>query len=114
MVSIDPSFYNYNRSIIEGIEIEYSEAGYFPFHRNTSKPKGNKKMAKVNSFKVSVKDGHTDYKYNPTTGVNDSKVVDYVETFADFASALSEFLIYVTDEYNEDKVSLTFVPGKKK
>lgn len=114
MVSIDPSFYNYLSDIAVGTEVEYSEAGFFPFHRNTSKLKGNKKMAKVSSFKVSVKDGRTEYKYNSKTGANEAKTVDYVEEFPDFASALSEFLIYVTDEYNEDKVSLTFVPGKKK
>lgn len=104
MVSIDPIFYNYDQN-------HY----YFPTRRNTSNnTKGNKKMAKAASFKVVVKDGHTEYKFDVKSGTNKSKTVDYVEEFTDFASALSEFLIYVTDEYNEDKVSLTFVPAKKK
>ncbi len=67
------------------------------------------------SFKLVVKDGETDYKYNTKTGGYESKPVDSVNTFEHLAEALAEFL-YSIEDYGtptEDKVSLSYIPEKK-
>lgn len=83
----------------------------FPTRRNLPTKKG-KKMAKA-TFKVVVKDGDQKYDLNPKTGAYDYKTVDYVYEASSLGDALREFLDYVNDDFNEDKVSLTFVPAKK-
>lgn len=88
--------------------------GFFPTPRNKSTKKGNKEMAVEGTFKLVIKDGTSDYKYNAKTGTYTSKVVDSVHEFDTLAEGLSEFLWTVNDEYNDHKVSLTFVPSKKK
>lgn len=109
MVSIDPSFYNYNPNWNSP-----AVSGGFPSLRNTSKTKkGNKKMAKADSFKVVIKDGDTKYVTNKQ-GAYVSKTTDYVSEFDNLAQALEEFLSFVGDAYAEDKVSLVFVRGSKK
>lgn len=70
----------------------------FPTPRNNSR-KGNN-MA----FKLVIKNGDTQYDFKKSR----TKEVDRVEEFDDLATALSEFLYIVTDEYSEDKVSLVF------
>lgn len=90
-----------------------SASGCFPSHRSKTNKKGNQgKMADKATFKIVVKDGDTEYKLNKS-GQYVSKVIDYVSEFSDLAGALVEFLQYVEDSYNEDKVSLVFVPAKK-
>lgn len=113
MVSIDPSFYNYEPAIINTIELGQGVSGCFPTLRNTSKTKGNKKMAKTDKFKVVIKDGDTKYVANKQ-GAFVTKTVDYVSEFDSLAPALEEFLSFVSDDYAEDKVSLNFVRGGKK
>ena len=71
-------------------------------------------MAKEASFKLVVKDGDQEYKYNQKTGQYKYKTVDYIYEATSLADALREFLDYVNDDYNEDKVSLTFIPANKK
>lgn len=110
MVSIDPSFYNYDPVIMFGQGV----SGCFPTLRNTSKTKGNKKMAKADKFKVVVKDGDTKYDFDAKSGTYKSKTTDYVTEFDSLAPALEEFLSFVSDAYAEDKVSLVFVRGGKK
>lgn len=86
---------------------------FFPTLKNNSTKKGKKNMAKDASFKLVVKDGHNDYKFDNKSGTYKSKTVDYVEEFTTIGDALAEFLFYVNDEYSTDKVSLVYVPGKK-
>jgi hypothetical protein len=91
-----------------------SVSGIFPTLRNryTSKKKGNKKMAKENSFKIVVKDGDEKWELSDS-GEYKSKTVDYVyNSGSNFVDALVEFLSYVQDTYNNsDKVSLVFTPA---
>lgn len=81
----------------------------FPTLRKTSK-KGNNMADK---FKLVVKNGRTEYKYDAKTGYNKSKTVDLVEEFDTFAQALEEFMYNMNDEYGENQVSLVFVRSKK-
>lgn len=87
---------------------------FFPSHRSLSKQKGNKKMAKEASFKIVVKDGDQKYNYDSKTGQYKYKTVDYVYEASNLGDALREFLDYVNDDYNEDKVTLTLIPANKK
>ena len=66
------------------------------------------------TFKLVEKNGTTDYKYNEKKGTYDSKVIDSVQEFDTLPEALAEFLYIVSDEYNENKVKLEFVPKKAK
>lgn len=78
-------------------------------------PWKEEKMAKTKTatYKLIVKDGDTKYSTDKN-GNYETKTVDYVQEFDTFAEALELFLGYVLDDYNEDKVSLTLVPAKKK
>lgn len=84
------------------------------FNISTLRKTNRKEKRMAGKFKLVVKDGETKYKYDPETGRSKSKTVDRVEKFEDFAVALSEFLYLVTDNYDDSKVSLTFVPKKNK
>lgn len=66
-------------------------------------------VSKAATFKVVVKNGDQKYSYK----TNQYKTTDYVYESNSLGDALREFLDYVNDEYNEDKVSLTIVPTKK-
>jgi hypothetical protein len=88
--------------------------GFFPIHRNLFNKKGNKKMANEASFKVVVKNGDQEYLYDKKSATYKYKTTDYVYEASGLGDALREFLDYVNDEFNEDKVSLTVIPAKKK
>jgi len=121
-ISIDPSFfpavkvqrgaveYHINNHLDLGPAVS---GGFFPSLGNKSTSKKGKKMAKKDSFEVRIKDGRTEYAYDKH-GNYKPKVVDSVQEYDTFAEALAEFAYTVSDEYNESKVSLVFVPGKKK
>lgn len=83
-------------------------ASFFPTYRNKTSKKGNKM-----SFKLVVKDGETEYKFDSKLGYNKAKNVDRVEEYETLTDALVEFLIVVQDNYDSDKVSLTFKRPKK-
>lgn len=70
-------------------------------------------MAKDAKFRVIVKNGDTEWGKNKKTGAYESKDVDSVTDWDDLASALNEFLMFITDSYNEDKITLVYVPAKK-
>lgn len=88
-------------------------ADIYPTPRNISTKKGKRKMAKTAKFKVVVKDGDTKWVTNKKTGAYESKVVDSSVEYNTFAEALEEFLMYVTDSYNDYKITLVYVPAKK-
>lgn len=67
-----------------------------------------KKMA----YTVKVKNGDVRYKYNEKTGQYVSKRVDYVADYDRLTEALSEFLAWVDDDLNDEKVTLTFTSKK--
>lgn len=94
-ISVDPIFFS------------PSVSGAFPTLED--KNKGNNM-----SFKLIVKDGLQSYDFDEKSGQHKTKTSDYVEEYADFSVALQEFLVYVTDSYNEDKVTLSFAPKKVK
>lgn len=100
MVSIDPIF----------LDFVPGASGSFPTLEDKYKYKGNKIM----SFKLTVKDGDRSYDFDQKSGQYKTQTTDYVEEFTDFSAALQEFLVYLTDEYNENKVSLSFSPKKAK
>lgn len=82
----------------------------FPTPRNTTSKKGNKMAGK---FKLVIKDGDSKYNYDKH-GNYTSKVIDLVQEFDTLDEALMEFLMTVTDEYAENKVSLVFTRSKAK
>jgi hypothetical protein len=65
-------------------------------------------------FKLTVKDGEMDYKFDAKSGTYKNKTIDDVRTYDSLAEALAEFLYVVGDEYNDNKVSLSFAPKKDK
>lgn len=65
-------------------------------------------------FKLVVKDGDSTYNYNSKTGGYEYKTTDYVVESDDLGDILLQFLEYVTDNYNEDTVTLKYVPKKEK
>ena len=73
--------------------------------------KGKRKKA---VYKLKVKNGDVRYKLN-SKGQYVSKRVDYVAEFDRLTEALSEFLAWVDDDLNNNKVTLTLIPkgGKK-
>lgn len=71
-------------------------------------------MAKAGTFKLVIKNGNSGYHWNEKTGNYSTKTEDSVSEFDNLAEALAEFLWSVSDEYNSNKVSLVFVPSKKK
>lgn len=77
--------------------------------RNKSTKKGNK-MA----YKVVIKDGGTDWKFNAKKGTSEYVTIDDVLMFDSLADAMVEFLTIVSDDYNESKVTLSFTPKKGK
>lgn len=68
-------------------------------------------MAKADSYKVIVKNGDTEYVADKR-GAYSTKTVDYVSEHDNFAAALAEFLEFIGDTYQEDKVSLVYKKGK--
>lgn len=72
------------------------------------------KTEKTDSFKVSVKNGDQKYILDKATGNYKFKTVDYVYETQSLGEALREFLDYVNDSYNSDKVTLTLLSAKKK
>ena len=56
------------------------------------------------AFKLVVKNGSTTYNFKK----NRTKIVDRVEEFDNLAEALVEFLYLITDEYGDEKVSLSY------
>ena len=68
----------------------------------------------ADKFKIIVKDGDTEYKWNKKLGYNAPKTTDRIEEFDTFARALEEFMYCVNDEYSGNKVSLVFTRSKKK
>lgn len=70
-------------------------------------------MSKKSQYKLVIKKG--DYKYTQTkNGGYEYKTVDLVEEFDNFADALLAFLEHSQDDYNEEAVTLTFTPKKRK
>ena len=65
------------------------------------------------SFKLVVKDGEHDFKYDNKSGTYKDKTIDDVRIYENLAEALAEFLYTVGDDYNTNKVSLSFTPKKK-
>lgn len=95
-------------------------AGVFPFVaiRRGAVPyeflRKEKEMAKNKAtFTIKVKDGDSKYALNKD-GQYEYKTVDYVQDFDNLADALLSLLEYVTDDYNDTKVTLVFTPGKGK
>lgn len=68
-------------------------------------------MAKADSYKVVVKNGDTEFVPNKH-GIHFSKTIDYVSEHDNFAGALAEFLEFIGDTYQEDKVSLVYKKAK--
>lgn len=68
-------------------------------------------MAKADSYKVIVKNGDTEYVADKH-GAYSTKTVDYVIEFDNFTAALAEFLEFIGDTYQEDKVSLVYKKAK--
>ncbi len=101
-------------SMVNMLEPCQSASGGIWWPSWNTETKVRKKMAKnkAASFKVSVKDGDTQYKLNKT-GQYESKVIDYVVEHDNLGDALLAFLEYATDPYNEDKVTLSLTPAKK-
>lgn len=77
-------------------------------------PEETRKKMAAPTYKVVVKNGDSTYNYDEKTGTYKYKTVDYVVESGNLADALLAFLEYATDDYNEDKVTLTLVPSKKK
>lgn len=94
-----------------------SASGPFTFPTQGNKSKKNRKGNKMaDKYILTVKNGEVNYGYNDKTGTYDTKRSDRVEEFSNLAEALSEWLYTVNDNYdhNGNKVTLTFVPAKKK
>lgn len=112
----DPEVYN---SYINTLEVDpcINASGGLWFSSEWSSEetgkKEKKKMAKKTVYKVVVKDGDTKYALDKN-GQYKQKTVDYVQEFDNLGDALASFLEYDTDAYNEDKVTLTLTPSKKK
>lgn len=73
-------------------------------------------MAKAKvTYKLTVKDGDSSYRYNEKTGQYDFKTIDFVEEYDNLGLAIRDFLDWATDDYLENKVTLTITPkGKEK
>lgn len=66
------------------------------------------------TFKLVIKDGQSDYKWDAKKNLYTNVLRDSVEEFDNIADALAEFLYTVTDNYTNRKASLIFVPAKDK
>lgn len=75
-------------------------------------PRKHNRKEKGMSYKIVVKDGDT--RYASKNGTYVAKTVDRVEKYDDLSTALADFLYYTNDEFSFNKVSLTYVPSKKK
>lgn len=67
------------------------------------------------SFKVTVKNGTLDYKWNTEKNAFGNKRMDQVDKFDTLAEALAEFLYVIEDHGipSDEKVTLTYIPAKK-
>lgn len=65
------------------------------------------------SFELVIKNNKMEYKQGKD-GSYKYKDVDDIRTYDSLAEALAEFLYSVNDNYNEDRVTLKFIPSKKK
>lgn len=70
-------------------------------------------MAKKLQYKLTIKNG--DYKYVAgKNGQYEYKTVDLVDNFDNLGDALLAFLEHAQDDYNDEAVTLTFTPKKRK